>query len=48
MQHIEARDRSGEGDVLARRNWVAIDAGRSAAERYPEAVAEAGFAFGRL
>jgi AcrR family transcriptional regulator len=34
--------------VLARRNWAALDAGQSAAERYPDAVAEANLAFGRL
>ncbi|WP_406053341.1 TetR/AcrR family transcriptional regulator [Kribbella sp. NBC_00889] len=34
--------------VLARRNWSAIDAGSSAADRYPAAVAEADAAFGRL
>ncbi|TCC63012.1 TetR family transcriptional regulator [Kribbella pittospori] len=34
--------------VLARRNWSAIDAGSSATDRYPEAVAEADAAFARL
>ncbi len=34
--------------VLSRRNWSAIAAGRSAAERYPDAVAEANAAFARL
>jgi len=34
--------------VLSRRNWDAIDGGRSAAERYPDAVAEAQAAFDRL
>jgi AcrR family transcriptional regulator len=34
--------------VLSRRNWAAIDGGRSAVERYPVAVAEARAAFDRL